>query len=246
MAIPDTIAITNNLHVSSGIYYLGVLLLVIVAYIAWKIYKKVMIKKLIPVLEHSLLNQYWGSTGRRFGFKEFFIDTKNPEIDKLLLSVMLPSHKVYALATDILISLGKADRLPKDVIYEWGEQHLECVTQKTLLKIWEFCSSDEGTYPCVPKAVTLLGQHYLRGLGVKKDLDKAISLFKKASDLNEDAASLMLATLSGAGYCDTPDQCVRYLARINSKEYEVQVVIRKIIESTDRRATCLDILKNGQ
>lgn len=246
MAIPDTIAITNNLHVSSGIYYLGVLLLVIVVYIVWKINKKVMIKRLIPVLERSLLNQYWGSTGRRYGFKEFFIDTKNPEIDKLLLSVMLPSHKIYALATDILISLGKADRLPKDVIYEWGEQHLECVTQKTLLKIWEFCSSDEGTYPCVPKAVTLLGQHYLRGLGVKKDLDKAISLYKKSSELNEDAASLMLATLSGAGYCDTPDQCVRYLARITTKEPEVQTIIRKIIESTDRRATCLDILKNGQ
>lgn len=246
MAVPDSIAITNSMQIPTGAYYLGILILAIVVYIGWKIYQKILIKKLIPMLQDNLINQYWGSTGRRYGFTEFVIDTKNPELQKMLLRVMLPSHKIYALATDILISLGKADRLPKDVIYEWGEQHLECVSKKTLLKIWEFCSSEYGTYPCVPEAVTLLGQHYLKGMGVAKDMDKAISLFKKASDLNNDAASLMLATLSGAGYCDAPEQCARYLARITTKEPEVQTIIRKIIESSDRRATCLNILKNRQ
>lgn len=242
MAIPDTIAITNNIRVDSGTYFLGIFLLVIVVYIAWKIYQKIMLKKLIPVLKDSLLNQYWSGSGQREDFKSFKIDGKNPKIEKIIFGALLSSNKVYELTAKILVSLGEGNRLPKEAIYEWGEQQLKTVPYKTLLKIWEFCSSDGKLYPCIPRAFTMLGQHYFRGLGVKKDLDKALSFFKKASDLNEDAASLMLATLAGAGYFNTPDECVKYLARINSKEPEVLAVMKRITDSSDLRATCLDIL----
>ncbi len=242
MAVPDSLAITNSLKIDTGAYYFGLIILAVLAYIVWKIFQGVWIKKLKVLLEKNLVNQYWGSTGKRYGFTEFVVDTKDPEISKMLLKVMLPSHKVYAVATDVLIALGKAERLPKNAIYEWGEQHLECVTYKTLFKIWDFCASYEANSPCEPKALTLLGQSYFRGLGVKRDFDKAVALFKKASDLGEDAASLMLATLSGAGLYGTPKDCDKYLSLITTKESEVVDVVTNIRSSTNRVQTCREIL----
>lgn len=250
MAVPDSIAITNNIKVDADTYFLGVFVLIVLAYIIWKIIQWAMIKRLKTLIRSEFIDQFWSPSNLKNGFNEFLLN-RDPKILKLAGNAMLTPRKIYAIAAEVLLDLGKSgifitahkkELLPKFVIYKWGEQHLDCTYDKTLFKIWEFCASNEGDGPCEPGAVTLLGMSYLRGVGVKKDFDQAITNFKKAHDLKQYGATLMLAILSGAGIWGTPKDCDRYLDQITEKKLEVLEMVAEIRKSPNRVATCKEIL----